>query len=761
MLWWYVGTLLVSSSLLFLVQPMFARMVLPLLGGSPAVWNTCMVFFQAALLAGYLYAHLSTRWLGARKQAATHLVLVIIPLLLLPFAIDDSWVPPAERNPVLWLLLLLVTTLGLPFFVVSASAPLLQRWFSRTSHRDAGDPYFLYAASNLGSMAALLAYPLLLEPLLGVEDQSRFWMVGYVALVLLLVGCAVFLWRSRRPAPPGSGVATEPVDEIENGESRWRQRARWLLLAAAPSSLMLGVTTFITTDLAVAPLLWVIPLAIYLASFIIVFSRRPWLRHAWMVRVWPIAAIVLLIVLLTRATQPVVLIVACHLLVFFLACMICHGELARRRPPVARLTEFYLLMSLGGVLGGAFNALLAPLVFTGIVEYPLMLVIVCLLAPSVAGGAKQAASMLNGVVGLRWLDLLAPIGVGAMALILLAVVNRMDVPAGPLRSAIVVALPALACYLISQQSIRFALCVAVVLLTSSLDTAHRGDVLAAERSFFGVHRVTRAEVMANELLGERRTYHRLYHGTTLHGAQHVDSDTGAPAQPRRPLLYYHREGPVGSFWRDLGPGVERAGVIGLGAGMLAAYLDDGQHLTYFEIDPIVQELAEDARHFSFLSQARQRGATVDIVLGDARQTLGAHDGPPFDLFVLDAFSSDAIPVHLLTREAMGLYLSRLAPEGALLLNISNRYFDLKPLVAAIADDLDLACFIYDDTAVTEDMVKRLGREGSIWALLARDDSHLDPLPVGRLGSGWHEHDPADRVEVWTDDYANLLSVFMW
>src|SRR2546422_345949 len=350
----YATTIFVTAALLFLVQPMFARMVLPLLGGWPAVWNTCLVFYQAALLAGYLYAHATTSWLGVRRQAALHVGLVLLPLLLLPIGIPSGWTPPAAASPIPWLLALLAVAVGLPFFVVSTTSPLLQKWFAGTGHPSAGDPYFLYAASNLGSMLGLLGYPVLLEPRLRLAEQSRLWSGGYLLLLVFTLACAVLLWRSPVPA------LADPSRERLTGLAA-RRRLRWVLLALVPSSLMLSVTTFISADVEAIPLLWVIPLAIYLLTFVLVFARRPLVPHALMVRVLPIALLALVVVLVKRANQPLLLIMGLHLGAFFVAAMVCHGELARDRPPPAHLTEFYLWLSVGGVLGGGFNALAAPL----------------------------------------------------------------------------------------------------------------------------------------------------------------------------------------------------------------------------------------------------------------------------------------------------------------------------------------------------------------------------------------------------------------
>lgn len=503
----FIITLFLSSGLLFLIQPMFARMVLPLLGGTPAVWNTCMVFFQAALLAGYLYAHLSTRWLGVRRQAMLHCGVLLLPLLVLPLAVPEGWTPPADENPIGWLLLLLAVSIGLPFFVVSSSAPLLQKWFSTTTHHTARDPYYLYAASNLGSMLALLSYPIMVEPMLRLGQQSLFWSGGYLLLIVLVLACAIGVMFRGRLAGEMPGLQDQP-DEVGSHVAAqkpltWTRRLRWIALAAAPSSLMLGVTTFITTDVSVVPLLWVIPLALYLLTFILVFSRRKLLPHQLLVRILPGAVVMLMFVFISIETEPLQLIVGGHLLVFFIGAMVCHGELAGDRPDPTHLTEFYLLMSVGGVLGGLFNALVAPLVFTGIAEYPIALVAVCLLCPpwrmryglaNVERAIFSAKAGLPAIVtryGKRGVDVVLPLIILGVTYLLVLKANRTFFSTDLERLALIAGGPAIVCLLFLEMPLRFGLSIAAVFLASHFSTANHGVVLEAHRSFFGVNRVTR------------------------------------------------------------------------------------------------------------------------------------------------------------------------------------------------------------------------------------------------------------------------------
>ncbi len=777
----YTLTIFLSATLLFFVQPMFAKMVLPLLGGTPSVWNTCMVFFQAALLGGYLYAHLSTRWLGVRRQAVVHLLVMLAPLLFLPIAIGAGWDPPREEIPIAWLMLVLTAVVGAPFFVVAATAPLLQRWFSATDHPRARDPYFLYAASNAGSMLALLGYPVVIEPLLPLPAQSELWRFGYWILLAGLAGCTVLLWRrstdrtvhrsveisespgTKAPAAgPASGAsATNEVRLTRERPVTAFRFWRWVLLAAIPSSLLLGVTTFITTDLVVVPLLWVIPLAIYLMTFMFVFAQRQLIPHALMARALPIAAITLMILLLSSATQPMPLIVSVHLIAFFILAMVNHGELARDRPHASSLTTFYLAMGLGGLLGGAFNGVLAPIIFPGVVEYPLAIVLACLLSP---GYLPLRRTEDESPAGPRWKvhDALWALGLGAVALAIvwLGTFEALET-AGPARIAILAGVPALACYLLSQRPVRFGLCVGAVMLATTLETTHLGELLERDRTFFGVHRVSLQRYTTPD--GQRRATHDLHHGTTLHGQQWVDPESRVPIRPREPLTYYHPDGPIGHVFRSRNEDrtFRNIGLVGLGVGALAAYAEPEQRMHFFEIDPTVRRIAEDTRYFTYLSEARERGAMIETTLGDARLTLAQIDAGTFDLLVIDAFSSDSIPVHLVTLEAIESYLRTVADDGLIALHISNRYLDLEPVLAAIAEELNLAAYVNRDTSITPEETDRTGRQVSRWVVLARDDEDVQELRRGVRGSNWQPLRLVDDRVLWTDDYSNFLRILMW
>jgi hypothetical protein len=727
----YAATVFIGAALLFLVQPMFARLVLPLLGGSPAVWNTAMVFYQLALLAAYAYAHASTRWLGVRRQAAWHLLILLAPLAVLPIAIPPNWPPPTQGHPISWLLGLMLAVVGLPFFAVAGTSPLMQKWFASTGHRRAPDPYFLYAASNAGSLLGLLSYPAWVESHLHLSGQSRWWMWGYGLLVLLTAGCAASLWRSPRP-PAAAAPALRPPVPAQPERIAGLRRLRWVWLSFVPSSLMLGVTAYLSSDVAVVPLLWVIPLAIYLITFILAFASRQILPRRLLLRVLPVLLVSLVMMLNMRASHTIGWLVLLHLATFFVAATLCHATLAEDRPSVARLTEFYLWISVGGAMGGLFNALIAPVVFRSVVEYPLMLAAAGLIGWN-AGNRGAAGGVVRDFL---WASLFTLATVGAVL-----AVHATHFKTSLFVGACLFGLPALICYLFSRQPLRFALGIAGLLLIGGLFDVQRGRVLHAERSFFGVHRV---EVDS----GGR--YHLLFHGQTLHGMQSLE-----PARRHVPLVYYERSGPAGQVLSDYGmEDSENIAVVGLGAGTLACYAQPGQHWTFFEIDPTVLKLASDERFFTYL---RDSAAPVRVVLGDARLSLAAEPDRQFDLLILDAYSSDAIPVHLVTREALALYLGKLAPGGRLLFHTSNIHLDLEPVLADLAGDARVACLTREDTAVSPQELSS-GKAASTWLVMARSKADLGKLA---RDSRWRPSRGRDQPVIWTDDYSSLLSIFRW
>ena len=723
----YALTVFSSAMLLFAVQPMFARMALPLLGGSANVWNTALVFYQATLLAGYVYADLSTRLLDVRRQAVLHVAVLLAPLVVLPIRIAPAWTAPIGVDPTLALLGLLAGAVGLPFFAVSTTAPLLQRWFTKTGHPAAADPYFLYAASNVGSFLALLSYPLIVERLLPLTRQARWWAIGYGVVVVLVVASALGMLRQNDVS---RATALEP-DQTSTPGAWTKRRARWLVLALIPSSLMLGATTHISTDLAAVPLLWIVPLSIYLLSFVLVFSRRP-PPHQLFVRLLPIVAFAVTFMLAVKAIEPILFVIPLHLVLLFTVSMVCHGELARDRPGPEMLTEFYIWMAAGGVLGGAFNALIAPLLFQSVVEYPLMIVAALLVAPS---RSPRASSVAAGrpVWITRAVDLGVAIVLGALTLSLLI---GMEATTFTARSKYLVALglPVLIAFAFSRQPVRYGLSIGAVLFVSATFGGSRGHVIHSDRTFFGVHRV---------VIDPSGSYRQLLHGSTIHGLQSLD-----PARRREPLGYFSANGPAGQILTSSVRRPARIGVVGLGNGTLAAYALPGEPWTFFEIDAAVERIARDRRWFTFLTDSP---GSIHVVLGDGRLSLNAaHDR--YDLLILDAYSSEAIPLHLMSREALAVYFARLAPRGVLALHISNRHFDLAPVVAALAQDAGVEWRVRRDEMRDPNEARR-GNVPSTWAVLTRDLGSIGPLAADPR---WRKVTPA-AGHVWTDDYSSLLS----
>ncbi len=727
----YTLTIFVGAALLFLVQPMVARMVLPLLGGSPAVWNTAMVFYQAVLLGGYAYAHFATRRLALRRQVLIHFVVLLLPLLVLPIGIPKGWTPPTAHNPIPWLLALLLVAAGLPFFAVSVTSPLLQRWFSTSGHRAAGDPYFLYAASNCGSLLALVGYPILIEPHMGLAQQSRWWMAGYGLLVALTVACG---WWVRRTAPVPAAV-TVPADGQRSMEQLTAgRRLRWVLLALVPCSLMLSVTTYITSEIAPIPLLWVIPLGVYLLSFIFVFAKKRLLPHKWMIAALPFAVAAVVYTLVARVLQPIGPLIGLHLAGLFIVSMVCHGELASDRPSTKHLTEFYLWMSVGGVIGGMFNALLAPLLFSTVLEYPLSLVLACLLAPGLGRKAEGAR--------VRRSDACFAVVAGLLAAALLALVRDKTNWSQDWAKAVMYGVPAALCLVFLRRPGRFGLAIFAVLLACWLVPGYQDRSLCVERSFFGIHHVS---------LDPTGRYHWLSNGNTIHGVQSLE-----PARRDTPLAYFTQAGPFGQAYAALPDDLkQRVGVIGLGAGSLSCYAKPGEQWTFFEIDPLVEHIARDPQYFSFLNDSR---ANVRVLLGDARLSLRAVPDGRFGVLVLDAYSADTIPLHLVTREALALYLEKLAPNGLLIFHISNRHLRLERVFAVLAQDAHLACLVQADPPSGPNELLQTGKIASKWVVMARDRATLGPLVNDPR---WKSPPPHLKSPPWTDDYASVFSVFMW
>jgi hypothetical protein len=723
----YAVTLFGSALLLFVLQPMFAKMVLPRLGGAQSVWSVAMVFFQGALLLGYGYAHLLSRTLPPGRAALTHLVVLAAAALALPIGIAAGFDEPPASGVAFWLLGLFAASIGLPFVALSASAPLLQHWFAASGHRQAGNPYVLYAASNLGSFAALLSYPFAVEPLLALHEQTRLWSIGFAALALLIAMAGLLVARR---AMPDAGSA--PAVDVRPS---WPDRLRWAALAAVPSGLVIAVTSFVTADLAAAPFLWVFPLAMYLATFVAVFRERAWFAHATMVALAPLAVAPVAVTLLGIIKPHWLAAIGFNLLAFAVLTLVCHGELYRRRPAPVHLTEFYLWIAAGGVIGGAFAGLVAPFVFANIYEYPILIAAALMALPGMFAGGPSAFLRQAGPV---------------LAVTAGVVVARLAI-GGELPDFTYVACKILTVSLVAfiflrrkQPAVVFALVVFAFVFTGAWTPGL--NRIEMTRSFFGVHQVIDTA---------DGVYRVLMHGSTIHGAERLRSESGAALTGRpEPLTYYYFGGPISEGIeraRIARGGLDSVAVVGLGAGSLACHRKEPENWTFYEIDPKVVRIARDPRLFRFLSEC---APTTPIVLGDARLMLAASDAR-YDLIILDAFSSDTIPVHLLTQEAFAIYLSRLTPHGELLIHGSNRHLDLAPVVAAAAKAAGLVALFKEEGK--GEPVSAQFKAGSSVMALARDPADLGDLPET---SGWRRLEPVAAIPAWTDDYSNILGAMI-
>lgn len=734
--WLFVLTILVGSFLLFLVQPMVARMVLPKLGGAPAVWNSAMLVYQALLLGGYAYAH----WLGRfqiRRQAAIHVALLVAAALWLPIGIANI-APPAPGQEALWVPLLLIASIGPVFFVVAAQAPLMQRWFAADAR--AGDPYILYAASNLGSFAGLISYPALVEPGLPLAAQSWGWTAGYALLVVLVAVSAAARWRA--------GTAAIDVEAADAGEARptLRRQIHWLLIAAVPSGLMLSTTTHLTTDIVAMPLLWVLPLGLYLLSFVIAFSTMDRLVQV----ITFVAPATLLAVgglaLLSEGSGSMMIAFASLAMLFVVATAL-HGYLYYLRPAPQHLTLFYLIMSAGGVLGGLFAALIAPLVFDWVYEHPLLILAAALLLPLPALLPWD-----------KWLGL--PVRTARLAVALLMMIATFacwHMVADWTGALTDVAGWGIAIFVIGVCVIgwRWAFVPVLALLMLGIggwDTVQESFTGMRVRSYFGVYTVTDDPY---------RHQRRLAHGTTLHGLQRTDAGNRL-----EPTTYYGHQSGVGLTLDKAealaGPRAA-VGIVGLGAGTLACYRQPGQQWTIFEIDPVMVDIARDPSKFTFLSKC---AGDTPIVLGDARLQIANQPPGRFDILVIDAFSSDAIPLHLLTEEAIGIYARALKPGGILLIHISNRFFDLEPVLAAEAKARGWSTAIRMDPSPMDDGFGVL--TGSNWVALTAKPERIAQLTGGikprkdsRNDGAWVPLEGRARFDRWTDDYASTLPILFW
>ena len=681
----FVVSVFLGAALLFLLEPLVGKTLLPWYGGAPAVWNTCLLFFQLLLLLGYIYAHLLHKFLSLGRQLVVHGIVTSMAWLTLPIRFDIEGLTGNVQHPVLSLLIDLTRSIGPVFFVVSTTAPLLQAWYAAARLR--GSPYLLYVASNTGSLLGLLLYPTVLEFWYPLSAQRHFVTWGFMGLTLFYAFCGAIAWRGQNPVNDdlASPLAVDPPISIN---LQWS----WFFWSLCPSILMMGVTTYLSAEIAPMPAIWMLPLSLYLLSFIIAFADPPpWVLTA---SVAGYVVLALLIALVGRALQESALAgLVLHNGVLFCGALALHSRLAATRPSSKHLTEFYLWISCGGVCGSVCNTLVFPLVFNWLAEYPLAIALGLWLLPASALTLGLHRRVLNGI------------RVALTVMILLGMSWNVYF----------------------SESSRY--------------------VLERKRTFFGEFHVER---------GKEGVMTQLVHGRTVHGMQ-VNSRNARERRP--PLTYYFFTGPIGELiLSNRGTPVTQAvGVVGLGIGSLAGYAEQGEQYTFYEIDPAIAHVAEDNRYFTFLQDARNRGAKSRVILGDARLKIRESADGNYGLLVLDAFTSDAIPVHLLTKEAVAEYFTKLKPGGILACHISNQFVDLEPVLANIAEDLGCVAYIFnDDHPVAEEL--RRGKHASRWVVLASSTTPLDKL----LASGhWQPCQTRPELGVWTDDQSNLLRIMSW
>jgi len=729
----YTAAIFVSALLLFSVQPLFTKMVLPRLGGSPGVWSVAMVFFQSLLLGGYAYAHYLMQLRSRRLPVIIHVVLLVAALLTLPLAIATGWGEPPESGYAFWLLGLFAVSIGLPFFALAANNPMLQAWFVRTGHPDGRDPYFLYASSNIGSFLALLSYPVVLEPMFSLRTQNLIWTSGYGLLIVLIASCGFLLMRS-----PAVAIVSPEANDTAVPAPGWMQRLHWIFLAAVPSGLLIAVTAHISTDVAAAPLLWVLPLSLYLLTWVLVFQSRPLLPHWLMLLMQPLAIAGVIVLLAVGGEQNLLLTLVGHQLAFFVIAMACHGELARTRPAPRYLTGFYVSLSFGGMVGGLFAGLIAPYTFSWIAEYPILVALAVLCRPS-------QSERFSGWTGIYWLLLFA----AAVALVTPAyttgqVYNWFDTQRVYVVTGVAIVGMIIAIRLRASRLKLFAITVLALALIR-IYPADDGRVETV-RSFFGVHKI---QVTAN---GQ---YHVLLHGTTIHGAEKYLNDDGTPVTGRpEPISYYYKDGGMGqaiSAVRARKGAPLRVAVIGLGSGSLVCAQAPGENWKFFEIDQTMVDTARDPKYFSYISKCQP---DIKPVIGDARLTFTKEADGAYDLIIVDAYSSDAIPIHLATQEAMAIYKAKLAPDGAVVMHVSNRHLELASVVTGIADANGLKSWVFnEDTGRDAEYIFSTNV-----VISARADADVGSIALP--SSSWTLTAAKPDHRVWTDDYSNILGA-LW
>lgn len=716
-------SIFLSALLLFTVQPMFAKLVLPLLGGSSGVWNTAMVFFQTVLLGGYIYAHLISKFCKFQIQIIIHGAVLLLGCFFLPLTIAEGWVPPEGGAQVYWLIALFAVSVGAPFFAISANAPLLQRWFSRTNDKDADDPYFLYSASNAGSLLSLCLYPILFEPMLRLREQTELWAIGYLLLIVAIICCGIFAIKNKAELTDKVDVPIAACSSLT-----LKTRLIWIALAFIPSSLMLGVTTHMTNNIASAPFLWIMPLALYLLTFILAFAKKPLIKSVYLGYLLPVA-ITMALLFGYFVSVNFFVDIAIGLASYFIITLACHTRLVELRPEAGHLTEFYIWMSFGGMLGGVFNALIAPVIFSNVFEYALVLslsVFVCFLF---FGLKKDVAFERSVIVALT------------VAGIVFAVLSLLGIP---MKYSVIAAGGIISvglARLVEKELTIFSSLFLLTMVLSIVVPKLAVDELMTDRSFFGILHVKAKET-------EHGVLHSFVHGNTVHNYQLQDE-----ALKKVPLAYYS-EGNI--FDRGLefaeqssAQGDINVAMIGLGAGAMACHEKPGDDWTYFEIDAAVVDMAKNDKYFSYMSECSY---SSDVRIGDARIKLNELPAGSQDIIMVDAFSSNAIPAHLVTVEALELYRSRLKPSGVIFFHTSNRLLDVDSVVATLAEKTGLDSRFTNSGSFEKNPYAELEAFGT--AVMVGTAEQMKALEI--FDNRWHRITPSPDVGLWSDDYSHIM-----
>lgn len=725
------------SFLLFAIQPLAARILLPHFGGSPAVWIICLSFFQTALLGGYIYAHWNQNLKGGQWDRRSVYILTLLAGLcwiwMIPSSVGFLGEGSNSSGQIsLHLFANISLWLGFPLLMLSASSPMLQSWLGSTRHPMRVNPYPLYSISNAASILALLSYPLIIEPFFGLRLQYRLWMIGLSIAAALLIACQTLARIYKAPARN-----REKLGAVNSSPS-YRSYIIWILWPAVTAVYLPGITLYLSTDLLSVPLLWILPLALYLTSFVVVFSKR-FGRASNLLnifyRLFAFGSLLALIALVSGIGQPLAFFVPLHLSVFFVACLFVHGKLVESKPEPKFLTHFYMSLAAGGMMGGLFSALVAPHLFSEISEYPLAVLLVFFLS---FGDWKQVRS-------LSWSFRLNPLLVAALIILGTAIASSVGwEPDSRLTLFAVTIIPGLFAYRSLRSPVIYGLSLSILFVTVHYSVSIGSDVIHRSRSFFGTVKIVETD---------KGKFRKMIHGNTLHGLQSTDPDLS-----NEPGSYYSRTGPAGDVMEVVRKNIKESGelnigVVGLGVGTLSAYAQARDHWRFFELNPQIPKIANDK--FSYLKEA-QKLSRVDVILGDARLTLASQEDQVFDLLILDAFSSDGIPFHLLTREALDLYWKKLKSTGLIAFHISNRYFDFSKPLSVLASLFGANVAIRDDKN-DDALIKSGFKTTSVWIAMSRDRKIVQNI---LNESGWIE--PKDAgTDPWSDDHMSLLDIFKW